>query len=58
MSELSWLFVALLAVWAGIGLYVVSLAARQKHLERRLEELVDARERALTNAQSSRSEAK
>ena len=58
MSELSWLFVALLAVWAGIGLYVLSIAVRQKHLERRLDSLIDARDKSLTNAQSSRSEAK
>jgi CcmD family protein len=39
MSELMWLFVALLAVWAGIGGYALTLGARQRRLERRLDEL-------------------
>ena len=39
MSDVAWLFVAFLAVWAGIGGYIVSLGARQRRLERRLDEL-------------------
>jgi CcmD family protein len=39
VSELTWLFVALLAVWIGIGGYVISVGARQKRLERRIDEL-------------------
>lgn len=39
MSDVAWLFVAFLAVWAGIGAYLASLAARQRRLERRLDEL-------------------
>ena len=40
MSQLTWLFVALLAVWVGIGGYVISVGARQKRLERRIDELI------------------
>ena len=40
MSQLTWLFVALLAVWIGIGGYVISVGARQKRLERRIDELI------------------
>jgi CcmD family protein len=39
MSELAWLFVALCAVWAGIGAYLVSIGVRQQRLERRLQDL-------------------
>ncbi len=39
MSDVAWLFIAFLAVWIGIGGYVFSIAARQRKLERRLEEL-------------------
>jgi CcmD family protein len=39
MSDLAWLFVALLAVWVGIGAYLLSIAARQRTLERRLDAL-------------------
>ena len=39
MSELTWLFIAFLAVWVGLGLYLFSLGARQKKLERRLKDL-------------------
>ena len=41
MSELGWLFVALAAVWVGIGGYLLTIAARQKRLEKRLDELGD-----------------
>ncbi|HEX2051326.1 MAG TPA: CcmD family protein [Actinomycetota bacterium] len=44
MSDVAWLFVAFLAVWAGLGAYLASLAARQRRLERRLDEVArDAR---------------
>jgi CcmD family protein len=39
MSELGWVFVAFLAVWIGIGVYALTLGARQRKLERRIEEL-------------------
>ena len=39
MSEVAWLFVAFTAVWVALGAYLVSIATRQKRLERRLEEL-------------------
>jgi CcmD family protein len=58
MSDTVWLFIALSAVWVGIGLYLLSITVRQRRLERRLEELDRARHARLTNAQSSRSEHK
>ena len=39
MSELAWLFIAFLAVWIGLGLYLFSIGVRQKQLERRLKDL-------------------
>jgi CcmD family protein len=39
MSDVAWLAVAFLAVWAGIGSYVFILGRRQSKLERRLSEL-------------------
>jgi CcmD family protein len=39
VTDLAWLFVALMAVWLGIGGYLWSLMVRQKKIERRLEEL-------------------
>ncbi len=39
MSDLAWLAVALLAVWMGIGGYAVTLMARQRRLEHKLDEL-------------------
>jgi CcmD family protein len=39
MSDLTWMFIAFAAVWIGLGAYLFSLAARQRRLERRLEEL-------------------
>ncbi|MGH2730201.1 MAG: CcmD family protein [Actinomycetota bacterium] len=44
MSDITYLFIAFLAVWIGIGGYLVTLGVRQKKLERRLHEL-DARPR-------------
>ena len=41
MSDLAWLAVAFLAVWAGIGGYLLSLGARQTALEHKLNELED-----------------
>ena len=37
--NLTWLFIAFLAAWAIIGLYVFSIAARQRRLEERLDEV-------------------
>jgi len=39
MSNLTWLFIAFAVVWAALGLYLYSLAARQRNLEKRLEQL-------------------
>jgi CcmD family protein len=41
MSNLTWMFIAFLAVWIGIGAYLISLGARQRRIERRLQELKD-----------------
>jgi CcmD family protein len=38
-GDLGQLAIALLAVWAGIGAYLLSLHRRQSALERRLDEL-------------------
>jgi CcmD family protein len=39
MSDVTWLFIAFVAVWALIGGYLLSLGLRQRNLERRLGEL-------------------
>ncbi len=39
MSNLAWLFVAVMAVWVAIGLYLLSISARQKKLDQRLHDL-------------------
>jgi CcmD family protein len=39
MSDTAWLFIAFLAVWIGLGVYLFSLGTRQKRLERRLKDL-------------------
>ena len=39
MSDLAWMFVAFAAVWIAIGGYLVSINARQRRLERRLEDV-------------------
>ena len=36
MSNLAWLFVAVMIVWIAIGGYLVSLSVRQRKLEARL----------------------
>jgi CcmD family protein len=43
VSDVAWLFVALMAVWLGIGGYLLSLGLRQKKIERRLKELESER---------------
>ena len=45
MSDITYLFIAFVAVWIGIGGYLATLGARQKRLERRLQDL-DARPRS------------
>jgi CcmD family protein len=39
VSDLAWLFVAFAAVWVAIGAYLLSITARQRQLERRLDDL-------------------
>lgn len=39
MSDVAWLFVAFMAVWVALGAYLLSINARQRRLERRLEDL-------------------
>ena len=39
MSETSWLFVAFMVVWLALGAYLYSISARQKKVDKRLEEL-------------------
>jgi CcmD family protein len=37
MSALTWLFIAFMAVWVGLGAYLLSITFRQRDLERRLD---------------------
>lgn len=39
MSETTWLFVAFMVVWVALGAYLYSIAARQKKVDQRLQEL-------------------
>ena len=39
MSETAWLFVAFMVVWVALGAYLFSISARQKKVDRRLEEM-------------------
>lgn len=39
MKELWYLFAAYLAIWIGLWAYVISLAARQRALKHRIEDL-------------------
>jgi CcmD family protein len=39
VTELGWLFVALAVLWIGIGGYLLTIGARQRKLERRVDEL-------------------
>jgi CcmD family protein len=39
VSDVTWLFVALAVVWVGIGGYLMALGARQRRIERRIDEL-------------------
>jgi CcmD family protein len=39
VSDLSWLFVAFMAVWVGIGIYAASIYLRQRALERRIKQI-------------------
>jgi len=39
VSDLTWLFVAMLGIWVGLGVYLAAIGLRQRSLERRLEEL-------------------
>ena len=51
MSNVAWLFIAMFAVWVAIGAYLLSIALRQRSLERRIEALSRARDGG-TNSQS------
>ena len=46
MSDIAWLFVAMAAVWIGIGGYVFSIALRQRRIERRLDSIEGDRDPA------------
>jgi CcmD family protein len=39
MSTLTWMFIAFMAVWVGIGAYLLSIAVRQHRLEQRMDNL-------------------
>jgi CcmD family protein len=41
MSNLTWMFIAFGVVWIALGLYLISLNARSRRIEKRLEELRD-----------------
>jgi CcmD family protein len=45
MSNLTWLFIAFSVVWLALGLYLYSLGARQRALERRLDALKQSEQR-------------
>ncbi|MDP9226296.1 MAG: CcmD family protein [Actinomycetota bacterium] len=45
MTNLGWLFVAIMVVWVAIGAYLLSLGVRQHKLEARIAELDTAEER-------------
>jgi CcmD family protein len=44
-SDVAWLAVAFIAVWAGIGGYLLSLSTRQRKLEQRIERIERSEER-------------
>ena len=46
MSTLTWMFIAFMAVWVGLGVYLWSLGARQRRLEERLDAVSHANETA------------
>lgn len=48
MSTLTWMFIAFMAVWVGIGLYLWSIGARQRRIEERLEAVSRSAEREET----------
>ena len=39
MYDVGWLAVAFMAVWIGIGGYLLSIGVRQRNLERRVDDL-------------------
>ena len=45
MSDVAWLAIALLAAWIAIGGYAATLVARQRRLERKLDDLTKRDER-------------
>ncbi|MDP9234693.1 MAG: CcmD family protein [Actinomycetota bacterium] len=46
MSNLAWLFVAVMVVWIAIGAYLVSLSFRQRKLEARMAEIASSEDSA------------
>jgi CcmD family protein len=46
VSNLAWLFVAVMIVWIAIGAYLVSLSFRQRKLEARITEMTGGDEGA------------
>jgi CcmD family protein len=41
MSNLTWMFIAFAVVWVALGAYLISLGARGRRIEERLDELRD-----------------
>jgi CcmD family protein len=46
VSNLAWLFVAVMIVWIAIGAYLVSLSVRQRKLEARMAEISSSEDTA------------
>ena len=46
MSNLAWLFIAVMIVWIAIGAYLVSLSFRQRKLEARMAEMSNSEDTA------------
>jgi CcmD family protein len=46
VSNLAWLFIAVMIVWIAIGAYLVSLSFRQRKLEARVAEITAGEDRA------------
>jgi CcmD family protein len=51
MSDITWMFIAFMAVWIGIGAYLLSISVRQRRIEKRLESLAPASGRSADQPQ-------